>query len=96
MVITHRDDVADHAHWAKAFNCERWIHQNDADAAPKAEQKVIGLSTHPLGTDLRLIPTPGHTEGSMVAVLGDQNQILFSGDHLWWNPKKEVVVASKE
>jgi glyoxylase-like metal-dependent hydrolase (beta-lactamase superfamily II) len=32
----------------------------------------------------------------MVAVLGDQQQILFSGDHLWWNPKKSVIVASKD
>ena len=32
----------------------------------------------------------------MVAVLGDQEQILFSGDHLWWNPDKAVIVASKD
>ena len=43
-----------------------------------------------------LIPTPGHTQGSMVVVLGDQQQILFSGDHLWWNLEKEVLVASRE
>ena len=39
IVLTHRDDVADHLSWAKAFHCERWIHQNDADAAPYAEKK---------------------------------------------------------
>ncbi|WP_320674106.1 MBL fold metallo-hydrolase [Prochlorococcus sp. MIT 1341] len=96
IVLTHRDDVADHAYWAKAFNCERWIHQNDADAAPEAEKKVIGLADLPLGKNLSLIPTPGHTKGSMVALLGDQKQILFSGDHLWWNPKKGALIASKE
>jgi glyoxylase-like metal-dependent hydrolase (beta-lactamase superfamily II) len=26
---------------------------------------------------------PGHTAGSLVALLG--GQILFSGDHLWWS-----------
>ncbi len=31
----------------------------------------------------------------MVAVLGDQQQILFSGDHLWRSTKKSVIVASK-
>ena len=96
IVLTHRDDVADHANWAKAFNCERWIHQNDADAAPEAEKQVIGLDVLALRKSLTLIPTPGHTKGSMVALLGDQKQILFSGDHLWWNTEKEVLVASKD
>jgi len=44
---------------------------------------------------LRLIPTPGHTAGSLVVVLGDSEQILFSGDHLWWNKDKGSLVASK-
>ncbi len=96
MVLTHRDDVADHADWAKAFNCERWIHKYDADAAAESEKKVIGLDAIHLGKQLKLIPVPGHTKGSMVAVLGDKQQILFSGDHLWWNPEKKVLVASKD
>ncbi len=96
IVLTHSDDVADHSNWAKAFNATRWIHQYDADAAPEAEKQVIGLDVLPIGKSLKLIPTPGHTKGSMVAVLGDQQQILFSGDHLWWNPEKAVIVASKD
>ncbi|KGG14148.1 MULTISPECIES: MBL fold metallo-hydrolase [Prochlorococcus] len=96
IVLTHRDDVADHAHWNKYFQCERWIHQNDADAAPKAEKTVKGLASLSLGINLRLVPTPGHTQGSMVAILGEQQQILFSGDHLWWNLEKQAVVASKD
>jgi glyoxylase-like metal-dependent hydrolase (beta-lactamase superfamily II) len=54
-----------------------------------------------LGGGLRLIPTPGHTAGSMVAVLGETGdadglgQILFSGDHLWWSPAQARVVASQ-
>ncbi len=96
IVLTHRDDVADHKRWAKAFHSLRWIHQDDADAAPEAEIKVIGLDRLPLGKGLKLIPTPGHTKGSMVALLGDQQQILFSGDHLWWNAEKAVLVASKD
>ena len=95
IVLTHRDDVADHAYWAKAFNCARWIHQDDSDAAPDAENKVIGQDILPLSKSLKLIPTPGHTKGSLVAVLGNKKQILFSGDHLWWDAKKAVIVASK-
>ncbi|WP_269622666.1 MBL fold metallo-hydrolase [Prochlorococcus marinus] len=96
MVLTHRDDVADHAKWSKAFKCERWIHKDDMDAAPESENQLIGMDLISIGNQITLIPVPGHTKGSIVAVLGDQKQILFSGDHLWWNPKKEVLVASKE
>jgi len=46
-----------------------------------------------LDDDLLLIPTPGHTAGSMVALLG--GQILFSGDHLWWSETEHRVVASR-
>jgi len=96
IVLTHRDDIADHIRWAKAFKGERWIHEGDADAAPEAEKQLIGLEIMALGENLNLIPTPGHTKGSLVVVLGDRKQILFSGDHLWWNPEKKVVVASKD
>jgi glyoxylase-like metal-dependent hydrolase (beta-lactamase superfamily II)/ferredoxin len=95
IVLTHRDDVADHDRWAKAFGAPRWIHRADADAAPEAEQRVEGLQPVALRGDLQLIPVPGHTEGSMVAVLGQQEQVLFSGDHLWWNPEQQVVVATE-
>lgn len=44
---------------------------------------------------LVLMPTLGHTAGSMVAVLGSQRQVLFSGEHLWQNPNLQQVVASK-
>ncbi len=83
MVLTHRDDVADHDRWAARFGCPRWIHAADADAAPGAEHLLQGDEPQDLDAALRLIPTPGHTAGSLVALLGDQ--ILFSGDHLWWS-----------
>ncbi len=96
MILTHRDDVADHHYWAKTFKCNRWIHIDDSDAAPASETKVTGKTELQIGRQFKLIPTPGHTPGSMVSVLGDKEQIVFSGDHLWWNPKKKVLVASKE
>lgn len=93
IVLTHRDDVADHDRWAARFGCPRWIHAADADAAPTAERQLQGERSLQLDDDLRLIPTPGHTAGSLVALLG--GQILFSGDHLWWNEDHRAVVASR-
>ena len=83
-----------HALWAEHFTCPRWIHAADADAAPGAEQRVEGREPVVLDGDLTLIPTPGHTAGSMVAVLRQRAQVLFSGDHLWWQPALGEVVAS--
>ena len=96
MILTHRDDVADHAKWAMAFKCKRWIHEDDSDALPEAESKARGHNDLYISKKLTLIPTPGHTQGSMVVLLGDEKQILFSGDHLWWNLEKKVLVASKD
>ena len=93
LVLTHRDDVADQERWARRFGCPRWIHAADADAAPGAEAVVAGAEEVQLDPDLRLIPTPGHTEGSLVALLGEQ--VLFSGDHLWWSDTVQGVVASR-
>ncbi|MFM7313882.1 MAG: MBL fold metallo-hydrolase [Cyanobium sp.] len=93
IVLTHRDDVADHDRWAVRFRCPRWIHAADADAAPGAERRLQGWDSLALDPDLVLIPTPGHTAGSLVALLG--GQILFSGDHLWWNGDHQAVVASR-
>lgn len=93
IVLSHRDDVADHERWAAAFGCPRWIHAADADAAPGAERLLQGQEEVALDTDLRLIPTPGHTAGSLVALLG--GAVLFSGDHLWWSESAGAVVASR-
>ena len=96
IVLTHRDDVADHQRWAKAFGARRWIHQADADAAPEAELHLSGCAAETIAPDLQLIPTPGHTAGSLCAVLGESRCVLFSGDHLWWNAEQDVLVCSKQ
>jgi glyoxylase-like metal-dependent hydrolase (beta-lactamase superfamily II)/ferredoxin len=93
IVLTHRDDVADHERWAQRFGCPRWIHAADAPAAPGAERQLRGEDPVALDADLRLIPTPGHTAGSLVGLLGDQ--VLFAGDHLWWSDAAGAVVASR-
>jgi glyoxylase-like metal-dependent hydrolase (beta-lactamase superfamily II) len=93
IVLTHRDDVADHDRWAQRFGCPRWIHAADSDAAPGAEHLLQGEEPLDLDAHLRLTPVPGHTAGSLVALLG--GQILFSGDHLWWSDTAGAVVASR-
>ncbi len=94
ILLSHRDDVADHAAWARHFGCERWIHAADASAAPEAEHRVEGTDPVSLDPDLLLIPTPGHTAGSLVVLFA--GQVLFSGDHLWWGLEPPGVVASRQ
>lgn len=95
IVLTHRDDVAGHDCWARTFGCERWIHRADADAAPGAECFLEGDAPLVIAPELRLIPVPGHTAGSLGVLLGDRRSVFFSGDHLWWNAELKSVVASR-
>jgi glyoxylase-like metal-dependent hydrolase (beta-lactamase superfamily II)/ferredoxin len=99
IVLSHRDDVADHDRWAAHFGCPRWIHAADGAAAPEAEHQLQGTDAQAGPAGLRLLPTPGHTAGSMVAALGEagsaEGQVLFSGDHLWWSEQLGEVVASR-
>lgn len=81
IVLTHRDDVADHAIWARRFGATRMLHAADRTAGTaEVERFVTGDDDEWLAPDLRLVPLPGHTRGSMGLVFRD---VLFSGDHLW-------------
>jgi len=90
MVLSHQDDVADHAAYHARFACERVMHQ--ADGFQGLERLVDGEDPIPLAEDLLLIPTPGHTAGSMCLL---HREVLFTGDHLWWNPDKGRLSASR-
>ena len=95
MVLSHRDDVADHARFQQRFQCRRILHQADLDAGTAGvEQPVGGDEPVRLAPDLLLIPTPGHTAGS--ACLLYRNKFLFTGDHLWWSPRLNRLSASRE
>ncbi len=93
ILLSHRDDVADHAAWAERFGAERWIHAADADAAPGAEHRFEGSEPVVLANDLLVLPVPGHTAGSVAVLFAAQ--VLFSGDHLWWGVDPPGVVASR-
>lgn len=94
MMLSHRDDVADHQRFRDRFGCERVLHRADLEPdTAGVERPLDGTGPVQLAPDLLVIPTPGHTAGS--ACLLYRNKFLFSGDHLWWNPHKGMLSASK-
>jgi glyoxylase-like metal-dependent hydrolase (beta-lactamase superfamily II)/ferredoxin len=90
MILSHQDDVADHAAFRARFTCERIMHRRDGMTG--MERLVDGDEPVPMAEDLLLIPTPGHTAGSVCLLY---KEFLFTGDHLWWNPDKGRLSASR-
>ena len=91
MFLTHRDDVADHAHFASAFGCERLMHDDDGARRLGIERVIQGDEEMTWDNDLLVIPTPGHTRGHMLLLY--RNSFLFTGDHLAWSPARETLTA---
>ena len=82
MFLTHRDDVADHARWARTLGCERVLHARDVTAGTRdVEVRLEGDAPVALADDLLAIPVPGHTPGSTALLF--RETYLFTGDHLW-------------
>ena len=94
MVLTHRDDIADHAKFASHFQCPRVMHGADGAARLGIEHVVTGEDTLSLDDELLCVPTPGHTRGHQVFLY--RNRVLFTGDHLAWSPRRETLVAFKD
>ncbi|MBA3805558.1 MAG: MBL fold metallo-hydrolase, partial [Acidobacteria bacterium] len=91
MFLTHQDDIADHASFAKKYGCRRVMHAMDGAARRGIEQVVEGEAEVRLDDDLIAIPVPGHTRGHMVLLY--KNRFLFTGDHLAWSPVRERLTA---
>jgi glyoxylase-like metal-dependent hydrolase (beta-lactamase superfamily II) len=86
MLLTHQDDVADHARFAARFGCERVLHRDDVHARTASiELQPPGIDPIDLGGGMLMIPTPGHTKGH--AVFLDRETYLFTGDHLAWSER---------
>ena len=94
IFLTHEDDVADAARYAKRFGATRIIHREDAAAMPDAEWIVDGTEMVQLNPEFRMIPVPGHTPGSSALLYKDQ--FLFSGDHLWWEPRTQQLGSPRQ
>jgi glyoxylase-like metal-dependent hydrolase (beta-lactamase superfamily II)/ferredoxin len=91
MFLTHADDIADHASFAKKFGAERIMHASDGAARLGIERIINGEEEVRLDDDLVAIPVPGHTRGHMVLLY--KNKFLFTGDHLAWSPARETLTA---
>jgi len=93
LFLTHRDDVADHERWVRAFGCERVMHKRDVSHETRNVERIVdGESPTRLDHDLVVIPVPGHTRGS-AALLHDR--YLFTGDHLWGTPDGSELSVSR-
>lgn len=92
LLLTHQDDVADHAKFHEHFGCERVLHRDDVRARTAAvERQPTGLDPVQLAEDLVMIPTPGHTKGHAVFLYRDT--FLFTGDHLAWSERRGHLYA---
>lgn len=91
MVLTHKDDVADHARYADRFGCQRVIHADDVTSATRdVERRLEGEDAVDLGGGLTAIPVPGHTQGHTVF---HYHTFLFTGDHLAWSERRNQLTA---
>jgi len=94
MVLTHRDDVADHEKFHRHFGCRRVLHRADLTRATRDVEIVLaGRDLVLLEDDLLVIPTPGHTPGHQVLLY--RERYLFSGDHVWGNERGELVASRR-
>jgi glyoxylase-like metal-dependent hydrolase (beta-lactamase superfamily II) len=91
MLLTHRDDIADHELFAREFNCERIMHVDDGAERIGVERTLKGEEEIALDGELLAIPTPGHTRGHTVFLY--QKKFLFTGDHLAWSPTRKTLTA---
>lgn len=94
IFLTHEDDVADAAKYAKRFGAIRIIHREDAEAVPDAEWVVEGAEAVPLTPGFQVIPVPGHTPGSIALLY--KSRFLFTGDHLWWEPATRQLGSPRQ
>jgi len=93
IFLTHRDDVADAAKYARRFGAERIIHRLELAAQPESERVIDGDTPIELAPGFLAIPTPSHTRGHCVLL---HRGFLFTGDHLWWSRNRGRLTASRD
>lgn len=94
MVLTHRDDVADHAFYHGELGLDRVIHEADVERGTAGVERIItARDPQQLDEDLVVIPVPGHTRGSIALLY--KERFLFTGDHLWGTNDGSRLTASR-
>jgi glyoxylase-like metal-dependent hydrolase (beta-lactamase superfamily II)/ferredoxin len=95
MFLSHRDDVADHAAFAKRFGCERVLHRADVTSSTRDIERVVdGHEPIHLAPDLVIVPVPGHTRGSCALIVADT--FAFTGDHVWASDDGTALEAGRD
>jgi glyoxylase-like metal-dependent hydrolase (beta-lactamase superfamily II)/ferredoxin len=95
MLLTHQDDVADHAKYHERFGCERVLHRDDVRSHTRTiERQPEGCDPIAINEELLMIPTPGHTRGHAVFLYRDK--FLFTGDHLAWSERRGHLYAFRD
>lgn len=94
IFLTHQDDVADAEHYAEHFGSRRFIHRNELLAQPDAEVVLDGDEPLELISGFKMIPTPGHTAGHCVLLVGER--FLFTGDHLAFDRHESQLMAFRD
>lgn len=100
MVLSHRDDVCDHAKWAAALSCERIIHKleaNQRQGTHECEIKLEGTGPWQLpdgSDDIDILFTPGHTSGC-ISMLFKPQKALFTGDHLLYSASMDRLSIAR-
>lgn len=95
MLLSHRDDVADHQKFHERFGCDRVIHKLEVGRGTASVERQIAI-TEPeeIEPGWLAIPVPGHTRGSVAYLY--RHEYLFTGDHLWWSPNVNALHASRQ
>eukprot|EP00878_Enallax_costatus_P035065 GHUV01039035.1.p1 GENE.GHUV01039035.1~~GHUV01039035.1.p1 ORF type:complete len:237 (+),score=59.58 GHUV01039035.1:632-1342(+) len=82
MFLTHKDDVSDHAKWAKHFKAQRILHKDEVvPDTEDVEIKLTGTGPWQLpdgSDDVEIIFTPGHTEAH-ACLYYKPDQAIFTG-----------------
>lgn len=94
IFLTHRDDVADAASYARHFHSSRIIHRDELSSQPEAEIVLDGNGPWELAPGFVGIFTPGHTKGHCVLLVHER--FLFTGDHLDWDRDEQHLAASPD
>jgi glyoxylase-like metal-dependent hydrolase (beta-lactamase superfamily II)/ferredoxin len=94
MFLSHQDDIADHAKFAAHFGCPRIMHERDGAERRGMERVIAGTEPVRIDDEMLIVPTPGHTRGHQVLLYRDK--VLFTGDHLAWDPDERTLTAFRD